>query len=206
MKVYNYSNNQSSSHKEIKEYLLGILPNVDRMDFERTMNEMLFKASAIKKIDKDQVINWLKTLDFATIKNPLAYLQKAFPNQFDKGVFDVKEEQKPIIETTSLFEVLRANGVRVLPEDTVYIDVMLKTLLDFDFSVRDIKELNHKVIEHMLKSKDNTSTEFIEYYKKARRIKSNTDYWLKVEKLVKDEETELNYIMKGLEHLGLLIN
>ena len=83
---------------------------------------------------------------------------------------------------------------------------MLNTLLDFGFSVNDIKNLNRKVIEHMLKSKDNTSTEFIEYYKKARRIKSNTDYWLKVEKLVKDEETELNYIMKGLEHLRLLIH
>ena len=205
MKVYNYSNNQSSSHKEIKEYLLGILPNVDRMDFERTMNEMLFKASAIKKIDKDKVIGWLKTLDFTTIRNPLAYLSRAFPNQFDKGVFDVKAEKKPIIETTSLFEVLRANGIRVLPEDTVYIDTMLNTLLDFGFSVNDIKNLNRKVIEHMLKSKDNTSTEFIEYYKKARRIKSNTDYWLKVEKLAKDEETELNYIMKGLEHLGLIV-
>ncbi|MCK9577026.1 MAG: hypothetical protein M0R51_14075 [Clostridia bacterium] len=205
MKVYNYSNRQSSSHKEIKEYLLGILPNVDRMDFERTMNEMLFKASAIKKIDKEQVINWLKTLDFATIKNPLAYLQRAFPNQFDKGVFDVKEEKKPIIETTSLFEALRANGIRVLPEDTVYIDVMLNTLLDFDFSVNDIKDLNRKVIEHMLKSKDNTSTAFIEYYKKAKKIKGNTDYWLKVEKLAKEEDAELNYILKGLEHLGLIV-
>ena len=205
MKVYNYSNRQSSSHKEIKEYLLGILPNVDRMDFDRTMNEMLFKASAIKKIDKDQVIGWLRTLDFTTIKNPLAYLQRAFPNQFDKGVFDVKEEQKPIIETTSLFEVLRANGVRVLPEDTVYIDIMLKTLLDFDFSVRDIKELNHKVIEHMAKSKSDTSTKFIEYYKKARKIKNNAEYWLKVEKLAKEEDAELNYILKGLEHLGLIV-
>lgn len=206
MKVYNYSNNQSSSHKEIKEYLLGILPNVDRMDFERTMNELLFRASAIKKIDKDKVINWLKTLDFTTIKNPLAYLSRAFPNQFDKGAFDVKAEKKPIIETTSLFEALRANGIRVLPEDTVYIDVMLNTLLDFGFSAKEIKDLNRRVIEHMMKNKSDTSTEFIEYYKKARRIKSNTDYWLKVEKLVKDEETELNYIMKGLEHLGLLIN
>ncbi|HPX84962.1 MAG TPA: hypothetical protein PLR16_06845 [Bacilli bacterium] len=205
MKVYNYSNNQSSSHKEIKEYLLGILPNVDRMDFERTMNEMLFKASAIKKIDKEQVINWLKTLDFATIKNPLAYLQKAFPDQFDKGAFDVKEEQKPIIETTSLFEVLRANGIRVLPKDTVYIDVMLNTLLDFGFSAKEIKDLNHRVIEHMMKNKSDTSTEFIEYYKKAKKIKSNTDYWLKVEKLAKEEDAELNYILKGLEHLGLIV-
>ena len=40
MEVYNYSNRQSVSHKEIKEYLLGILPNVARMDFDRTMNEM----------------------------------------------------------------------------------------------------------------------------------------------------------------------
>ena len=68
-----------------------------------------------------------------------------------------------------------------------------------------IKDLNRKVIEHMLKSKDNTSTAFIEYYKKAKKIKGNTNYWLKVEKLAKEEDAELNYILKGLEHLGLIV-
>ncbi len=200
-----YSNNQSSSHKEIKEYLLGILPNVDRMDFETTMNEMLLKASSIKKIDKDQVIKWLKTLDFTTIKNPLAYLTKAFPNQFNKGLFDAKLSNKPTVDSTSLFDSLRASGIRVLPEDTIYIDIMLNTLLEFDFSIKEIKELNHSVVEHMKKKNCNISTDFIEYYKKSRKLKNKTDYWTKVEMKAKQEEADLNYILKGLEHLDLLI-
>ena len=58
----------------------------------------------------------------------------------------------------------------------------------------------------MMKNKSDTSTEFIEYYKKSKKLRNNDEYWSRVNKLAKDEETELNYIMKGLEHLGLLIN
>ena len=43
------SNSQSFNHKEIKDYLLSVLTNINRSDFERTMNEMLFRASSVRK-------------------------------------------------------------------------------------------------------------------------------------------------------------
>ena len=59
---------------------------------------MLFRASSVRKIDKDLVVEWLKTIDFTAVRNPLAYLSKAFPNQFEKG-FEIIESFNSIPST-----------------------------------------------------------------------------------------------------------
>ena len=199
------SNSQSFNHKEIKDYLLSVLTNINRSDFERTMNEMLFRASSVRKIDKDLVVEWLKTIDFTAVRNPLAYLSKAFPNQFEKGDFDMQPIKKPTIESQSLLMFLRNNNIFVFPEDTIYIDVAMNALFDFGFSLKEVEEINNKVIEHMKGNGGGSSKDFISHFKNSNRLKNNADFWAKVEGEVTKEQAEWEYIMQGLEHNGLLI-
>lgn len=205
MEVYNYSNQSIVVHKEIKDYLLGILAKVDKYDFEKTMNEILLKASATRKIDSSRVIAWLKTIDFTTINLPLAYIKKAFNNELEKGAFD-KNTKAVVINSASLFEGLRKQRIIVLPEDTIYIDILLNTLAEIGFTIHEIDKLNHQIVNHIIKNGGGTTTDFIAFYQKAKLLKGKKEFWQLVKTRAESETAELDYILKGLDHLGLIVN
>lgn len=205
MEVYNYSNQSIVVHKEIKDYLLGILAKVDKGDFEKTMNEILLKASATRKIDSSRVIAWLKTIDFTTINLPLAYIKKAFNNELEKGAFDLIGNGT-IINSASLFEGLRAQRIIVLPEDTIYIDILLNTLAEIGFTIHEIDKLNHQIVNHIIKNGGGTTTDFIAFYQKVKLLKGKKEFWQLVKTRAESETAELDYILKGLDHLGLIVN
>ena len=126
---------------------------------------------------------WVNDNYIKTKNNPNAYVRKIFQKELEKGTF---MNNTPKIEyvpsCTLLFNAMREKGIKVIPNDTLYIQIFENYLLDKKILTPDeLIENNHGGIKFLLdKIKEPTSTDFINAFKRSKMLKGKTiDYeWI----------------------------
>lgn len=154
---------------------INYLDEITNSFINSIINESNFNLETFNKWVDD---NYIKTKN-----NPNAYVRKIFQKELEKGTFT---NNTPAIEyvpnCTLLFNAMRENGIKVIPNDTLYIHLLENYLLDKKILTPDeLIENNHGGIKYLLdKIKEPTSTDFINAFKRSKMLKGKTiDYeWI----------------------------
>ena len=157
---------------------------------ELTANDQEFSDTRFEK--------WLKEKNVAFKSNPSAYVYKYFATLYQSGLFS-RVEYVPNIQT--LFNNMRSKGILVKQDDCLYIDILFQYLVAGNFfEEAEIIELSNKAIDYLkLHYPYPTSTQYIDVFKKSRKLKSkNIDYEL-IEKKYQDENAKWDGILDELK-------
>lgn len=154
---------------------INYLDEITNSFINSIINESNFNLETFEKWVDD---NYIKTKN-----NPNAYVRKIFQKELEKGTFT---NNTPAIEyvpnCTLLFNAMRENGIEVIPNDTLYIQLLENYLLDKKILTPDeLIENNHGGIKYLLdKIKEPTSTDFINAFKRSKMLKGKQiDYeWI----------------------------
>ena len=117
-----------------------------------------------------------------TKQNKQSYFNKAFLSELNKGRFKIKEFY---LDTTSLIKALRDKEIKVLSNDTAYIEIMWETILKSGLSIDSATELNHKIVDYMKKGQ--SFTDYVELVKKSKALKDYKIDWMAIDKKYQEE-------------------
>jgi hypothetical protein len=131
---------------------------------------------------------------FKTKQNPNSYFKKAFITELHKGKFDA---DAIAVDTSTLVSALRKKGIRVLSDDTAYVEIMWIEIIKSGMPVDAIVKLNHKIVDYM--SKGQSFKDYVELVKKSNALKPYTVDW---DKIKKDYEEEIALWDKALNELN----
>lgn len=172
---------------------INYLDEITNSFINSIINESNFNLETFNKWVDD---NYIKTKN-----NPNAYVRKIFQKELEKGTF---MSNAPKIEyvpnCTLLFNAMRENGIEVIPNDTLYIQLLENYLLDKKILTPDeLIENNHGGIKYLLdKIKEPTSSDFINAFKRSKMLKGKQiDYeWIAsiYEKQLKEWNELLGFI------------
>lgn len=112
--------------------------------------------------------SWYRDNNIEFKSNPDTYVLKVFERELLNGKF------KPIVKIPNcepMFKDMRERGVKVIEEDTLYISIMEKHLVNEGQLTRDeLMELNHLAVDYIIQKYEQPNTgHFIEVFKKSKR-------------------------------------
>ena len=119
-----------------------------------------------KPIDINKLNQWINQVNFNSKANPISYFKKVFEIEYSKGRFDIKD--KPIVNCQSLFNAMRDNHIKVIPDDTSIITSFAQKIIDEDrIKADDLIELNHRLVKQVadLDEEERTSSKYLELLK-----------------------------------------
>ena len=136
--------------------------------------------------DEERFNFWLEEKKIATKQNPSAYVKSCFKKELDLGTFTKPEE--PEIEyvpaTQSFFNDLRSVGIKVIPEDTMQIDVTFSYLLNNKIlTPNELISLNRNIVDYMVSlNKPQTTSDFLDLMRKSKTLKGRFIDWVAIGK------------------------
>ena len=136
--------------------------------------------------DEERFNFWLEEKKIATKQNPSAYVKSCFKKELDLGTFTKPEE--PEIEyvpaTQSFFNDLRSVGIKVIPEDTMQIDVTFSYLLNNKIlTPNELISLNRNIVDYMVGlNKPQTTSDFLDLMRKSKTLKGRFIDWVAIGK------------------------
>lgn len=136
--------------------------------------------------DEERFNFWLEEKKIATKQNPSAYVKSCFKKELDLGTFTKPEE--PEIEyvpaTQSFFNDLRSVGIKVIPEDTMQIDVTFSYLLNNKIlTPNELISLNRNIVNYMVSlNKPQTTSDFLDLMRKSKTLKGRFIDWVEIGK------------------------
>ena len=159
--------------------------------------------------DEERFNFWLEEKKIATKQNPSAYVKSCFKKELDLGTFTKPEE--PEIEyvpaTQSFFNDLRSVGIKVIPEDTMQIDVTFSYLLNNKIlTPNELISLNRNIVDYMVSlNKPQTTSDFLDLMRKSKTLKGRFIDWVAIGKeaqRLNKEWEELMEFFKDKEESG----
>lgn len=148
--------------------------------------------------DEEVFQDWLLQKDIEHKNNPSAYLRSCFKKELDNGSYKPKVKLNYVPNTQVLINELRNRGICVLADDTVWLNVVWKHLINWQgINIKDCVELNHKILDYMGDSKS------FEDYKKlligSKTLKKYEINWNLLDEKVKMEILGWEDYLKSLE-------
>lgn len=140
-------------------------------------------------IDTDKFKAWLdrNINTFKTKQIIQPYFKKAFIAELNKGSFKVESK---VVDCTSLIQALRDSDVKVLSNDTLYLNVLWSIIIRKGMTEEQAKDLNRKIIAYLKKGQ--TFADYIELVKNSKALKPYEIDWAKVQTEYEIEEERWN--------------
>lgn len=136
--------------------------------------------------DEERFNFWLEEKKIATKQNPSAYVKSCFKKELDLGTFTKPEapEIEYVPATQSFFNDLRSVGIKVIPEDTMQIDVTFSYLLNNKIlTPNELISLNRNIVDYMVSlNKPQTTSDFLDLMRKSKTLKGRFIDWVAIGK------------------------
>ena len=136
---------------------------------QNTIEYLLQLVNANKELfSEEKFRNWYWENNIEFKSNPDKYLKAIFEKELKDGRF--KPDQL-VPNCLPLFNAMRQANIEVNHNDTLYISVMEKHLLqEGQITIEELRELNHTILNYIVgKYEKPTSKHFIEMFKKSKR-------------------------------------
>lgn len=134
----------------------------------QTINSLINEEN----FDLDTFNIWVIENNIKFKSNPSAYVNKIFKQELDKGTFKKPEEPEiqylPAIEP--FLSLMRDMGIKVLPNDSLYLDNLYIEMLKCGVPQEEIIKSNHYILDNLMHEGDDT-TKFIDLIKKSKLMK-----------------------------------
>lgn len=148
--------------------------------------------------DSERFNEWLIENNVESKNNPSAYIKACFKKEFERGTFRPRAKVSYVPNTQRLINELRDRGICVLADDSVWLSVVWKHLVNWkEINIKDCVELNHKILEYMGESQS------FEDYKRllmnSKTLKKYEINWNLLEEKVKFEILGWDNYLKELE-------
>lgn len=136
--------------------------------------------------DEERFNFWLEEKKIATKQNPSAYVKSCFKKELELGTFTKPEapEIEYVPATQTFFNDLRSAGIKVIPEDTMQIDVTFSYLLNNKIlTPNELISLNRSIVDYMVSlNKPQTTSDFLDLMRKSKTLKGRFIDWVAIGK------------------------
>lgn len=152
-----------------------------------------------EEIDIEKFKAWFdRNIDyFKTKQNIQPYFNRAFQKELDKGTFKL---EVLTVSSVTLIQALREKGVKILGDDTCYIDVMWTWIYRHGCPIELIQELNHKIVGYMKEGQN--FQDYLTLVKKAKALQGYTIDWKTIQAIYEKEIAEWNELLDELYLAG----
>lgn len=185
----NYSNVCLFDCKEkVREHVSSSCLNIDCDDILNALTE---------EIDVNKFEAWFdrNINNFKTKQNIQTYFKRAFISELNKGTFKLNEIS---VDMSQLVSAMRGKGIKVLSDDTCYLELMWLEIVRKGMPIEAIQQLNRKVIDYMHSGQ--TFADYVSLIKKSNAVKPYDIDWDKVEA---QSKAELEWWTRMLNNLSL---
>ena len=135
---------------------------------------------------------------FKTKQNIQSYFNRAFLKELEKGTFKLEVK---VLSHITLIQALREKGVKILSDDTCYIDVMWTYIYRHGCPIEVIQDLNHKIVDYMKEGQ--VFADYLSLVRKAKALQPYAIDWDKINSLYIKEVTEWNAMLDELYMAGV---
>ena len=153
--------------------------------------------------DEERFNFWLEEKKISSKNNPSAYVKSCFKKELELGTFTKPEapEIEYVPATQTFINSLREKGIKIIPEDTMHIDVAFSYLLNNGILTPDeLRALNQSIVDYMVGlNKPQTTSDFLELMRKSKTLKGRFVDWVAIGKEAADLNAEWDRLLKELE-------
>ena len=191
-KTTNYSNDCLYECKELmREHVLNSCLDINCDDICSALYE---------EIDIDKFKAWFdrNVNTFKSKQNIQTYFKRAFLTELNRKTFELKVEA---VNSQFLIEALRDKGIKILADDTCYIDVMWTYVHKLGCPIEMIQDLNHKIVDYMKEGQ--TFKDYLDLVKKSKALKPYSIDWKHVEEQYLTELAKWNAVLDEMYITGV---
>ncbi len=151
----------------------------------------------------DLVGKELASADENKITNKRRWLEAVIERLLKENKESLKRKNR-VVTCEPLFNDMRANGIVVEPNDTLYLDIFFTYLVTNNkLTIEEIREVNHEIMKYVISHGLKSSNNFIELFKRSKAIRGKEiDYniiqstYEKAKKELEEFAKELGYVMQ----------
>ena len=186
-KTNNNSNNCLFECKElVREHVASSCLNIDCDDYLDAIHE---------EIDFDKFVEWFddNLNNFKTKQLQSIYFKKAFIRELNKGKFKLITR---VVDITSLVNAMREKGIKVLGDNTAYLQLMWQEYIRLGVGEEQAQTLNQNILNYM--KKDQTFDDYIALVRKSKTLRPYKLDWDKLQKRYEEAIEEWDRILNEL--------
>ena len=153
--------------------------------------------------DEERFNFWLEEKKISSKNNPSAYVKSCFKKELELGTFTKPEapEIEYVPATQTFINSLREKGIKIIPEDTMQIDVTFSYLLNnLILTPDELRQLNQNIVDYMVSlNKPQTTSDFLELMRKSKTLKGRFIDWVAIGKEAQKLNEEWDRLLAELK-------
>ena len=153
--------------------------------------------------DEERFNFWLEEKKISSKNNPSAYVKSCFKKELELGTFTKPEapEIEYVPATQTFINSLREKGIKIIPEDTMQIDVTFSYLLNnLILTPDELRQLNQNIVDYMVSlNKPQTTSDFLELMRKSKTLKGRFIDWVAIGKEAQELNEEWDRLLAELK-------
>ena len=153
--------------------------------------------------DEERFNFWLEEKKISSKNNPSAYVKSCFKKELELGTFTKPEapEIEYVPATQTFINSLREKGIKIIPEDTMQIDVTFSYLLNnLILTPDELRQLNQNIVDYMVSlNKPQTTSDFLELMRKSKTLKGRFIDWVAIGKKAQELNEEWDRLLAELK-------